>query len=186
MVTSVYEGMFLLDSNRFARDAQGVSDQIPEMVKQCGGEVLVSRLWSEQKLAFPIKGHRKGTYWLTYFRMDGQKMDDFRRKCSLNGDILRNLVISVDDRLVDALVKHAEGGGRSTAPPAVTEGGDDKDTSKKTSPAPANDLSDKDSSSVKVSSSDKASTSSETSPTDKTLSGNKASSGDGGAAGEGD
>jgi len=37
-------------------------------VKSVGGELLASRLWNEQKLAYPINGHRKGAYWLTYFR----------------------------------------------------------------------------------------------------------------------
>ncbi len=107
MATNVYEGMFLLDSNRYARDPGTVSDQITQIVEKCGGEMLVSRLWSEQKLAYEIDGHRKGTYWMTYCRMDGQKQTDLTRACQLNENILRNLVIRIDDRLVDALVQHA-------------------------------------------------------------------------------
>jgi hypothetical protein len=72
--------------------------------------------------------------------MDGQRLAEFRRKCALNGDILRNLVTSVDDRLVDALVTHAESGGRSTAAPAATEEVADKESSKKASATQANVL----------------------------------------------
>ena len=91
MASNVYEGMFLLDSNRYARDPGGISKQIDQMVQDCGGEMLASRLWSEQKLAYPIEGHRKGTYWLTYFRMDSLKQNDLTRSCRLNENILRNL-----------------------------------------------------------------------------------------------
>jgi small subunit ribosomal protein S6 len=90
------------------------------MVQSLGGEVLANRLWTEQKLAYPIKGHRKGTYWLTYFRLDSRKVGEFNRACQLNENILRNLVVRVEPRLVDVLVSHALGK-RSTpveAPPA--------------------------------------------------------------------
>ena len=54
--SNVYEGMFLLDSNRYSRDAAGVSKQITDLIEKSDGEVLVSRLWSEQRLAYPIEG----------------------------------------------------------------------------------------------------------------------------------
>jgi small subunit ribosomal protein S6 len=101
--------MFILDSNRYARDPGGVSGRIPQMVEDFNGEMLANRLWNEQKLAFPINGHRKGTYWLTYFRMDSSKVADFNRACQLNEDVLRNLTLKVDPRLVDTLVAHARG-----------------------------------------------------------------------------
>ncbi len=107
MATKVYEGMFLLDSNRYARDPGGVSGQVAQILEKCGGEILASRLWNEQKLAYPIDGHRKGTYWLTYFRMDSQRQGELTRACRLNENILRNLIIRIDDRLVETLVRHA-------------------------------------------------------------------------------
>ena len=109
MAANVYEGMFILDPNRYARNPGEISGQIPDMVTKCGGEMLVSRLWNEQKLAFPIKGHRKGTYWLTYFRLDGGKIGELTHQCRLNESVLRNLILRVDPRLVDTLVAHAKG-----------------------------------------------------------------------------
>ncbi len=103
----VYEGLFLLDSNRYARDPSGVPAQIGETIKKHGGEMLASRLWSEQKLAYQINGHRKGTYWLTYFKIDSDKLSGINRQFQLNDAVLRNLVLAVDARLVDTLVQHA-------------------------------------------------------------------------------
>jgi small subunit ribosomal protein S6 len=101
--------MFILDSNRYARDPGGVASQIPQMVESLGGEVLASRLWNEQRLAYPIAGHRKGAYWLTYFRMETDKVVEFNRACQLNENVLRNLTLKVEPRLVDTLVAHARG-----------------------------------------------------------------------------
>ena len=41
-----------------------------------GGQVLASRLWNEQKMAYPIRGQRRGTYWLTYFRMPSGNLEE--------------------------------------------------------------------------------------------------------------
>lgn len=110
MAETVYEGMFLLDSNRYGRDPEGVAGQIPKMIQEAGGAMLVSRLWEERRLAYPIKGRRKGTYWLTYFRLDGPKLGDVRRKCQLSDSILRALFVKIDARIVDTLVEHAQAG----------------------------------------------------------------------------
>lgn len=115
MATNVYECMVILDPNKYAQDPAGMGAQVPNLVTKCGGEVLVSRLWQEQKLAYPIEGHKKGVYWLTYFRMDSSKLAEFQRELRINETILRNLTLKVDPRLVDALVEHARGGSRSRA-----------------------------------------------------------------------
>lgn len=119
MAANVYEGMFILDSNRFGRDPDAVSGQIPAMIEKLGGEMLVSRLWEERRLAFPIRGQRKGTYWLTYFRMDSSRLADLRRQCQITEDIVRVLFLKVDPRIVDALVAHAK------SAPVVTASSDE-------------------------------------------------------------
>ena len=110
MPVNVYEGMYILDSNRYSRDQTGVSGQIPEMVQKLGGEMLASRLWEERRLAYPIDGHRKGTYWLSYFKLDSTKLTDLNRQCQLSDSIVRTLFLKVDARIADALVSHALSG----------------------------------------------------------------------------
>jgi small subunit ribosomal protein S6 len=109
LASNVYECLFILDSNRYARDPNGVAVTIPKAVEEFGGEILASRLWNEQKLAYPIKGQRKGTYWLAYFRLDSSHLSEISRDLKLNEAVLRNLVIKLDPRLVDAMVAHAKG-----------------------------------------------------------------------------
>jgi small subunit ribosomal protein S6 len=107
LALNVYEGLFLFDSNRYGRDPGGVSSQIADLVRKQEGEVLVSRLWEERRLAYPVNGQRKGTYWLAYFRMDGKRLTALERECQLSESIMRSLVIKIDARIVDALVSHA-------------------------------------------------------------------------------
>jgi small subunit ribosomal protein S6 len=111
---AVYEGMFILDPGRYSRDPGAVSQQISDLITQHGGEMLAARLWDERKLAYPIKGHKKGVYWLTYFRMPGgDGLTNLERQCEISDEILRNLVLRVDDRIADALVQHALSSGEA-------------------------------------------------------------------------
>jgi small subunit ribosomal protein S6 len=113
LALNVYENMVILDSNKYAQDQNGLAATVQNLVSQLGGEVLVSRLWNEQKLAYPIRGHRKGTYWLTYMRLDSSKLTEFNRELRINESVVRTLTLLVEPRLVDALVDHAKTGGRA-------------------------------------------------------------------------
>jgi small subunit ribosomal protein S6 len=116
LIRNAYEGLFILDSNRYSRDAAGISGQISEMIQKLGGEVLVSRLWEERRLAYPIAGHRKGTYWLAYFKLDSNQIVTMERECQLNENILRTLILKVEPRIIDALVSHALAGPEAARP----------------------------------------------------------------------
>ncbi|MDR1923366.1 MAG: 30S ribosomal protein S6 [Planctomycetaceae bacterium] len=110
MAQNVYEGLFILDPDVYAKSPEEVSGQISALVEQSTGEVLLSRLWDERKLAYPIKGHKRGTYWLAYFSLDPVKVKELTRQFQLSGNVIRFLILKVDRRLVDTLVEHARAG----------------------------------------------------------------------------
>ncbi len=109
MAQNVYESMFIFNANAFARNPGGAATGIEEIVKTVDGEILASRLWNEQKLAYPINGQRKGAYWLTYVKMESTELPKFNRACQLNELILRHMVVKIEPRLVDAMVAVAKG-----------------------------------------------------------------------------
>lgn len=122
----VYEGLFILDSEQYSRNPEEVSSQIAKTIESFGGTVRVSRLWEERKLAYPVNGHKRGTYWLTYFRLDTAKVTELNRQFQLDGAILRFLLVKIDERLEEALVEHALAGPvkREAEPEAADKGGD--------------------------------------------------------------
>jgi small subunit ribosomal protein S6 len=119
--TQCYDCFFLFDSNKYNRDPGGVSAKVHKVIEDLGGEILASRMWEERKLAFPINGHGKGTYWICYFNMDTLKLTEFNRACKLDENILRHLVIKVDPRLVETLVAHTLGKAPAPVTVVVTE-----------------------------------------------------------------
>ena len=118
--TAVYEALFILDSNKFARDRDNLAREVEAMVEAVDGELLVSRLWEERRLAFPIKGQRKGAYWLMYFRLPTLRLTELTRACDINDSILRQLFVKLPPPLVDAIIAHAKG--EVTAPVGETVG----------------------------------------------------------------
>ena len=83
MAQTVYECMFIFNANAYARNPAGASNNIEEMIKSLDGEVLANRLFDERKLAYPINGHRKGVYWLTYAKLESTTIPKLNRACKL-------------------------------------------------------------------------------------------------------
>ena len=115
--SNVYEAMIIFDSNRYARERAGMPAEVEKMIQAGAGEVLVSRLWEERRLAYAINGQRKGSYWLIYFRGPSSMLTALNREWEINDGILRHLVLKVHPHLVDVVLEHAKAG---PAPPAPT------------------------------------------------------------------
>ena len=122
--SNVYEAMIIFDSNRYARERAGMPAEVEKMIQAGGGEVLVSRLWEERRLAYAINGQRKGTYWLIYFRGPSPILTSLNREWEINEGILRHLVLKVHPHLVDVVLEHAKAGPAPPAPaPAAAPAG---------------------------------------------------------------
>ena len=104
MAENVYECMFLLDTNKVAGDVPAAAQQIHAVLERNHAEMLASRPWDERRLAYPIRSHKKGLYYLTYFRMDGKNLLNVERDFALNETILRSLVLRVDPKHVETML----------------------------------------------------------------------------------
>lgn len=123
-----YEGMFLLDSSKFAADHDGVIASLLGLLAKVDAEVVSHRPWMDGKLAYEIAGHRKGLHYLVYFRLDPSKQTELGRICALSDLVLRHLVIRHEDILFDAMVQaleshdeNAEEGAAGETPPAESD-----------------------------------------------------------------
>ena len=74
-----------------SRDPESLSNLISSLIQDAGGEILVSRFWEERRLAYPLKGHRKGAYWLTYFKLNSVRLIEIQHRCQITDDVLRTL-----------------------------------------------------------------------------------------------
>lgn len=109
MENNTYELLLILDSNHYARDPGGIGKQIEEIVTEARGSVLVNRLWMEQKLAYPIDKHQKGTYWLTYFEGPGSAIAKIDRALKLYEPAIRHMAVKLEPRLIELILANARG-----------------------------------------------------------------------------
>lgn len=127
MPVNVYECLFLLDTNKVAGDVQAAAKQIHTILEKNHAEILASRPWDERRLAYPIKGHKKGLYYLTYFRTEGKNLLNIEHDVALNEMILRSLVLHVDEKHVDtmlAIARDEHALALQVAPEGGPEGGE--------------------------------------------------------------
>jgi len=109
--TVTYEGMFLLDTNKYAANPQGVSGEVLAILERVGAKVLATRPWQDGKLAYAVDGHRKGLHFLVYFSMDSRQLTEVDRLVKFNETILRHLVIKLPVALIEPMLAMATGKG---------------------------------------------------------------------------
>ena len=104
MAQNHYEGMFLVDSGKFANDPDGVMTHVRELLTKTGATIRSDRVWLDGKLAYPIDGRRRGVHFLVYFQGDGNANTEISRQVRLSDLVLRHIVIRHPEIMWDRLV----------------------------------------------------------------------------------
>ena len=105
MPANVYECLFILDSTKVAGNVDAADKQIRAILEKNSAEVLVSRQWGDdRKFTYPIKNHKKGIYYLTYFSSEGKNLATIENDFSLNESILRLMIIKIHPKLVEVML----------------------------------------------------------------------------------
>lgn len=90
----IYEGMFLLDSARAAKDWEGTEALVTGVLSRYGARLLIKDRWDERKLAYAVKKQRRGMYYLAYFDAPASSVVEIRRDLLLTEGVLRFLILS--------------------------------------------------------------------------------------------
>lgn len=92
----LYEGMFLVDNEAVREDWKGVKSALTGLVEKHGARVETARRWDERRLAYPIAGRLRGTYFLLHFKSDTQAVAGMRRDLELSEIVLRYILKRVE------------------------------------------------------------------------------------------
>lgn len=66
-------------------------------VESGGGELQETDHWGRRKLAYPIQRYQEGNYVLTQLNMDPQKTGELERGLQISEEVLRHLLIRLDE-----------------------------------------------------------------------------------------
>jgi len=97
-----YEGMFVFDSAT-VQDWPALEAEVRRLCDRIQAKLEVCLKFDDRKLAYEIKGRKRGTYVLTYFDADPARIPDLERDAQLSDAILRALVLRADDLSADQL-----------------------------------------------------------------------------------
>lgn len=105
--TYQYEGLFLFPQSA-ASDLQGANDHVLEILHRAGAEIISMKKWDERRLAYEVKGNKRGLYFLVYFKAKGSKLTLVERDCNLSEKLLRAMITRAD-QITPEMMQAAEG-----------------------------------------------------------------------------
>jgi len=102
---NTYEALFLFPQSASA-DLQAALDHIVEIMNRNKADILALRKWDERRLAYDIKGNKRGVYFLAYFKADARNLTGIDRDCRLSERLLRSLVTRADHVPAEEIAAH--------------------------------------------------------------------------------
>lgn len=108
MKTRDYEAMFLLDNAASVADFDATSAIVDQIIQKAGATIVQKEKWDERKLAYEIRGHKRATYYLVYFRAPNTSVAAINADASLAEKIIRHLILVLEDPIEVHVKKRAE------------------------------------------------------------------------------
>ncbi len=124
-----YELVYVVSPQASEQEVTDLHGQIEQTVTRFGAQLSKTENWGRRKLAYEIGGHKEGTYVLEVIDGAGEVMKEIDRRLRVNEQVLRHLVVRVDEELKAAeqtrARRQAEAQRRAErrpAPPAAAAG----------------------------------------------------------------
>ena len=92
-----YEVMFIVKSAQESADIKKCAESMKTIVTDNKGKVVEFNELGEKKLAYPIKKEMNGYYYVMQVEANKEAITEFDRKVKLDENILRHLIIRLDE-----------------------------------------------------------------------------------------
>jgi len=94
-----YELIYVLSPEMDDESVKEFHTQISEIVGNLGGEIENTDIWGRRRLAYEINNHREGIYVLELINGPGAMVGELDRRLRVNDQVLRHIVVRVDEDL---------------------------------------------------------------------------------------
>ncbi len=92
-----YESVLIARQDLGASQVNALVENLSEVLKREGGEVVKTDNWGLKNLAYRIKKNRKGHYVLLNIVAPAKAIFEYERLMRLNEDVIRYMTIKVDE-----------------------------------------------------------------------------------------
>ena len=92
-----YEIMFIVRPNLEEKSVKEVSNNFEKVLKDNGAKVTETKDLGQKELAYEVKGHKTGYYYLFNIEAnDSKAIDEFDRLALISEDVIRHLIVKED------------------------------------------------------------------------------------------
>ncbi len=92
-----YESVLIARQDISTTQVEALADGFAKMIEDHGGSVTKREHWGLRTLAFRIRKHRKGHYFLFNIDSPAAAVHELERQVRINEDVLRCLTVRVDE-----------------------------------------------------------------------------------------
>ncbi|AXY26672.1 30S ribosomal protein S6 [Suicoccus acidiformans] len=93
-----YEILYIIRPDLNEDDKKELVERFDAIITDNGSEIVESKDWAKRRLAYEIEDYKEGIYHLVNVNADDSvAIDEFDRLARINRDILRHMVVRLDD-----------------------------------------------------------------------------------------
>ena len=92
-----YEMMFIVKATMESENVKATAENMKKVVTDLKGNVVEYKELGEKKLAYPIKKELNGYYYVMNVNANNDIVAEFDRKARINENVLRHLIIRLDE-----------------------------------------------------------------------------------------
>ena len=96
--TVKYEILYIIRPDLNDDVKKELVERFDSIIKDNGSEIVESKDWAKRRLAYEINDYKEGIYHLINVEAsDAKAIDEFDRLARINRDILRHMIIKVEE-----------------------------------------------------------------------------------------
>lgn len=91
-----YELMLVLRPDTADDRVQQILDRTTRGIAAAEGQIVKVSPWGRRRLAYPISGHREGSYFIVVFDAPSEAIDELERGLNITEEVMRHLVTRIE------------------------------------------------------------------------------------------
>ncbi|PTM56887.1 30S ribosomal protein S6 [Desmospora activa] len=95
---SKYELMYIVRPELDEEKLNSTREKVQGILSQNNGEAIEQEHFGKRRLAYLLDDYREGIYTVVTFHGDTDTVNELDRQLKLNDDVIRHMVINIDDK----------------------------------------------------------------------------------------
>lgn len=91
-----YETMFVLNNNLDEETRKGLIENLLNILKTNGANILDVDEWGSRELAYEINFEKRGYYVVVKYETENSELNaEFERLCDINANVIRHIIVAL-------------------------------------------------------------------------------------------